>query len=188
MLEDAILDAAWAQLVESGYASFTYEAIATRAGTSRPVLYRRWPTRGDLLVAVMRHAGLVNVLERPDTGSLRDDAIAMLTTVNEARAGFAALISVISAGYFSETGMTFADLRASLVNGPPRSGFATIVNQAAARGELNPALVPERVVELPIDLLRQQLMMTFVAVPNEAILEIVDRVWLPLMRHYGWTG
>ncbi len=37
-LENAILDAAWAELVEHGYADMTLESVAKRAGTSRPVL------------------------------------------------------------------------------------------------------------------------------------------------------
>jgi AcrR family transcriptional regulator len=37
-LEDAVLDAAWSELADGGYASFTMEAVAARAHTSRPVL------------------------------------------------------------------------------------------------------------------------------------------------------
>jgi AcrR family transcriptional regulator len=40
-LEDALLDAAWAELTERGYAGFTLESVAKRAGTSTPVIYRR---------------------------------------------------------------------------------------------------------------------------------------------------
>lgn len=40
-------------LVEHGYHPFTYEAVAVRAGTSRPVLNRRWPQRDDLLLATL---------------------------------------------------------------------------------------------------------------------------------------
>ena len=39
-LEEALLDAAWAELQEVGYPAFTYEGVAQRAGTSKPVLYR----------------------------------------------------------------------------------------------------------------------------------------------------
>jgi AcrR family transcriptional regulator len=40
-LEDAVLDAAWSELLDAGYARFTMETVAARAHTSRPVLYRR---------------------------------------------------------------------------------------------------------------------------------------------------
>ena len=47
-LEDALLDAAWEELQEVGYTRLTMEAVAARAGTSKPVLYRRWPNRARL--------------------------------------------------------------------------------------------------------------------------------------------
>jgi AcrR family transcriptional regulator len=50
-LERAILTAAWDQLVERGYGNFTIDAVADAAGTSRSVLYRRWPDRDALIAA-----------------------------------------------------------------------------------------------------------------------------------------
>jgi len=54
-LEDALLHAAWAELQENGYAGFTLEAVAERAGTSRPVLYRRWAGKDELVGAAIVH-------------------------------------------------------------------------------------------------------------------------------------
>src|SRR6478735_6906421 len=53
-LEAALLDAAWDELVTRGYEELTYEAVASRAGTSRAVLYRRWPTKRELALAALR--------------------------------------------------------------------------------------------------------------------------------------
>ncbi len=72
-LEDAILDAAWLQLIGNGYSAFTFEAVAARAGTSRPVLYRRWKDREQLMIATIRHERAKDPIEIPDTGDLRDD-------------------------------------------------------------------------------------------------------------------
>ena len=44
-LEQAILDAAWEQLIAEGYEHFTIDTVAARAQTSKPVLYRRWKTQ-----------------------------------------------------------------------------------------------------------------------------------------------
>src|SRR5699024_12746064 len=70
-LEAALLSAAWDQLVAEGYGRFTFEAIAERAGTSKPVLYRRWSTRDGLLRAALRRRGAATVTEVPATGNLR---------------------------------------------------------------------------------------------------------------------
>ncbi|MFZ2625286.1 MAG: helix-turn-helix domain-containing protein, partial [Propionibacterium sp.] len=50
-LEAALLDAAWQVLLEVGYDELTFEAVAAVAGTSRAVLYRRWPAKPELVRA-----------------------------------------------------------------------------------------------------------------------------------------
>ncbi len=177
-LENALLDAAWEVLVEQGYHGFTYETVAARAGTSKPVLYRRWPQREDLLIATLaRHW---RPLDLPDTGSLRQDALAVLRAVNAERSRLVILLRIQLADYFRETGTSFGDLRSRLrlADQPP---FATLVDRAVERGELTEAPRSERVVNLPFDLVRHDMLMTMGAVPDATIVEIVDRVWLPLL-------
>lgn len=178
-LENAIMDAAWDVLVERGYNGFTFEAIAALAGTSKPVLYRRWPHRADLLVATFtRHW---RPLEIPDTGSLRQDALTLLRAVNAERARTVVLLRVQLADYFRETGTNFGDLRSRLhlTDEPPP--FKQLVDRAVERGELADAPRSERAVNLPFDLVRHDMLMSTGKVPDETIVEIVDEVWLPLL-------
>ena len=49
-LEDAILDAAYTELSEVGYTAFSVEAVAARARTGKASIYRRWPTRAQLML------------------------------------------------------------------------------------------------------------------------------------------
>jgi AcrR family transcriptional regulator len=73
----AIIDAAVAVLADNGPGGFTVDAVAARAGCGKATIYRRWPSRAALLLDTAHHMGL-----EPgdvDTGSLRDDLIAMLT-------------------------------------------------------------------------------------------------------------
>jgi AcrR family transcriptional regulator len=81
-LDDALLDAAWSELREVGYAGLTMEVVAQRAGTSRPVLARRWPNRPQLVIAALRRHRPVLSGEVPDTGDLRDDVLALLRRVS----------------------------------------------------------------------------------------------------------
>ncbi|WP_020659263.1 TetR/AcrR family transcriptional regulator [Amycolatopsis benzoatilytica] len=178
-LESALTDAAWDVLVEQGYHGFTYEAVAARAGTSKPVLYRRWPQREDLLIATLaRHW---HPLDLPDTGSLRQDALALLRAINAKRDRTMVLLHLKLADYFRETGTSFNDLRSRLriTDQPPP--FATLVDRAVERGELAEAPRSERVVNLPFDLVRHDMLMAIGAVPDATIVEIVDTVWLPLL-------
>lgn len=180
-LEAAILAAAWDVLAEQGYAGFTYEAVAARAATSRPVLYRRWPTRHELLVAAVAHARNAHPIKVPDTGNLRDDAIGFLKNANAARARATARVSAQLMDYFRETGTSFSELRRS-VGGDQASAFDIIVSRAVVRGELRTMPASARVLNLPFDLLRYEIFTTLRPVPSEAIVEIVDQVWLPLLR------
>ena len=82
-LERALLDAAWEELTEAGYANMTMDGVAARARTSKPVLYRRWPTRAQLVIAAVRaHLPEVTPAGIRDTGSLRGDLAAALTVAS----------------------------------------------------------------------------------------------------------
>jgi len=179
-LESAILDAAWGQLLAAGYGALTFEAVAERAHTSKPVLYRRWSTREELFLAVLRHRGATDVVPVPDTGSLRGDVIAMLSSAGERRTGMAALLSARLSAYYQEGTLTPADLRREFI-GDRQLAMVTILERARARGELRPEPISERVAGVPFDLFRNEAMMTLAAVPAEVIREIVDDVFLPLV-------
>jgi hypothetical protein len=56
------------------------------------------------------------------------------------------------------------------------------IERAVARGELEPGQVSERVARVPVDLFRYELMMTLKPVSDRVIEEIVDDVFLPLVR------
>ena len=74
----AILDAALALVAEVGYDRTTVDAIATRAGVSKPTLYRRWPHGKPELVADAIRERRAETGHTPDTGSLRGDLLALV--------------------------------------------------------------------------------------------------------------
>ena len=58
------------------------ERIAERAGTSRAVIYRRWQSRPELVIAALRRHRPVVPGRVPDTGTLRGDMLAVLSRVS----------------------------------------------------------------------------------------------------------
>jgi AcrR family transcriptional regulator len=181
-LDQALLDAAWEELTAHGYSRFTMDGVVKRAGTSPPVLYRRWPDRGDLVRATVAH-----VLERsrieelPDTGSLREDVLSLMRTINETRVQLVTAMTVHLAGYYQETGVSPGDLFTTA-----REQTADVFyERAVARGEIGPAPLGERVKTLPFDLLRHEILVTFATVPDPVLVEIVDTIFLPLVRGAG---
>ncbi|WP_433383971.1 TetR/AcrR family transcriptional regulator [Actinoplanes sp. CA-142083] len=183
-LEEALLEAAWEELTEVGYARFTVEGVAARAGTSRPVIYRRWPQRAELAIAAVQHFSRSEaIVEAPDTGSFRDDLVAVLKDVSGRRSALITLFSVQMGEYFAETGSSPAELREQFLAARQRPfGFDRVLDRAIERGEVDPAKLTPRVRALPGDLLRHELLMTLRPASEQAIAEIVDEIFLPLVR------
>ena len=68
-----VLSAAIDLLAERGYSGFSIDAIVRRTGVAKTTLYRHWPSRADLLVAVIKELEGAGPL--PDTGSVRQDLL-----------------------------------------------------------------------------------------------------------------
>ncbi|GAA4821893.1 TetR/AcrR family transcriptional regulator [Actinomycetospora corticicola] len=77
--DTAILTAALEVLAEHGYERMTMDQVARRAGAGKATLYRRWPSKSDLVVqAVAQFDRMPTLDELPDTGSLRGDLLALM--------------------------------------------------------------------------------------------------------------
>lgn len=179
-LEDALLEATWAELTEHGYAALTLDSVAQRAGTSRPVIARRWPSKQDLVRATVERMMRRDPMSPPDTGSLRDDMLAVMRYANEHRIGVTALLAYYLGAYFQETGTRPADLREAAI-GDRSSVFDLIIDRAIARGEIDPDRLTPRMRTLPFDLYRHEALMTLKPVPDDVIESIVDEIFLPLV-------
>jgi AcrR family transcriptional regulator len=182
-LEAALLDAAWEELVEVGFARLTMESVAARARTGVAVLYRRWPGKDALTMAAIAHYGAKHPVEIPDTGSLRGDMLALLGGVNDARYSFTVVVTAAFSGLLTSTGLTPAEVRARLLGDRPMWSNQ-IFRRAHERGEIDLDKTPAAVLALPFDLMRHDLLMTLKPVPPERIAAIVDDLFLPLAAAY----
>lgn len=151
--EAAVLDAAEALLAEVGYGSLTMEAVARRARAGKATLYRWWPSKGHLLLALYSRAKME--LPQPDTGSLRADLIAY--------------VGPLLASWQGESGPALAPMLRLLIaeaQVDPTVMAALreerrirwhhidrIIVKAILRGELNRDLAPERAEQRVISLL-----------------------------------
>jgi AcrR family transcriptional regulator len=176
-----LLDAAWAELTERGYDDFTIDAVATRAGTSRAVLYRRWPSKQDLVLATLTQHVKTEFVAAPDTGSLRGDVVALRKGANKLRIRLAMLVFTQLGGFYRDADTNLAELGA-LVQGGRDVMLDEVIARAVTRGEIKLGQVSDRVARLPVDLFRYELMMTLQPLAEEVIEEIVDTVFLPLVR------
>ncbi len=72
--EAELLAATLELLRQHGYDRLTVEAVATHARASKATMYRRWPSKADLVLAAVTEGTRTSVLP-PDTGSLRGDLL-----------------------------------------------------------------------------------------------------------------
>ncbi|TDD95840.1 TetR/AcrR family transcriptional regulator [Actinomadura rubrisoli] len=179
-LEAALLDAAWDELVERGYAALTFDAVARRAGTSRPVVNRRWAAKDALVRDAVARASDRFSLADPETGSLREDTIALMEQLNGAFVAFAAVMTAQLAAFFDETGTSPAELREYVV-GARWALIESVVHRAVERGEADGSKLTPRVVSLPYDLLRHEVLMNMKPMSPAAVREVVDTLFMPLV-------
>jgi AcrR family transcriptional regulator len=173
VLEDAILDAAWDELAAVGHAQVTMAGIAARAGTSKAALYRRWPNRTELLAAAIDRRVVPLDASPADTGSLRGDVIAVLQAVN--RRSHAAQAVPDPGG----------ELTAYLRRRATAEGFEQmnlILRRARQRRETG--RVSAQVARLPVHVLHSELCLSTAPVPDQAITEIVDELFMPLAARH----
>ncbi|MFI7611040.1 TetR/AcrR family transcriptional regulator [Nonomuraea terrae] len=182
-LEEAILRAAVEELTESGYAGLTMDKVAQRAGTNKNAIYRRWPNRLALGVAAYRR--LTTAVQPPDTGDLREDALELLRRANR---HWSSPLGAILRELMAAAGGA-AEFLAQL---PEQSTdtmaatWLTVLGRAVARGEAAPEALHPRVATVAIVLLRNEFVVRGApTAPDEVLVEIVDEVFLPLVRRRG---
>ena len=133
-------------------------------------------------MAPSRRVGLGGVPPRPptnpDLGSVREDLAALLRQFSAKRAPIATTFMLNMSGYFAETKSSYADLRNEFAS---RGLIDDILQRGIERGEIDPRKLTPRIASLPIDLARNEVMMTMKPVPDSVIAEILDEIFLPLV-------
>lgn len=186
-LEEAILRAAVDELTESGFAALTMDRVAKRAGTNKNAIYRRWPDRLALGIAAYRR--LTTAIEPPDTGGLRSDALELLRRANR---HWSSPLGAILRDLMAAAGsaQNFVAQLPEQSTDAMTAAWLIVLGRAVARGEASPESLHPRVATVAIVLLRNE----FVTrgqptAPDEVLIEIVDEVYLPLVRNRaGTTG
>ncbi|MBX7455812.1 TetR/AcrR family transcriptional regulator [Mycolicibacterium sp. 3033] len=165
-IDDAVLRATVELLTESSYADLSVDAIAARAGTSKPAIYRRWRGKAHLVhEAVFPRT---ETTELPDTGSLEGDVREMLRrtlTVLSAPAALAALPGLVGEMASDPT------LHTALLErfGDVLVGALTdYIDAAAQRGDIRPGITAADLAEAVAG-------MTFLALLTRGAL--LDEMW-----------
>jgi AcrR family transcriptional regulator len=180
VLDAAILEATIAEIDEMGYANLSIERVAERARASKASLYRRWPSKVELVVAALYEV-LPDPAATADTGSLRDDLLALFRTSAELFVGPA---GTAIRGLLSDAlrDPELATRFRAYTRGNTVRGMREVVRRAGERGELVAESISLRQLEAGLALMRFHFLTHDGPVPDEVIVGIVDEVVLPLFR------
>ncbi|MFF3285543.1 TetR/AcrR family transcriptional regulator [Streptomyces sp. NPDC003023] len=182
VLEHAILEATLEQLSTVGWNGLTMEGVATGAQTGKAAVYRRWPSKEDL-VADALEAGLPDLDEAADHGDVREDLFQTCRRVRDAmfsRTGIA-LRSVLYE-CDSTAAVRFHGLITSRVVGPSARLFREVVNRGVRRGDVRADAACELVLDVIPGLLMYRSKVCGSEWTDGDIAEMIDQVMVPLLR------
>jgi AcrR family transcriptional regulator len=164
------------ELAARGYAGLTFEGVAAAAATSKAVLYRRWPTKAEMVLSALTTTGQP-ILTVPDSGSLTGDLHQLMRA---GRAFFREQTRQTILGLLADVDEYAAETMREIFFARAAEMVTPILDRARERGELGPAPIPPRAVVLPLDLLRHETLLRG-KLDEHDISELVDQCVVPLL-------
>lgn len=141
---NSVLKATAEELNDTGYAALRVEDVAERAGVNKTTIYRRWPTKNELVIDALRNSYEEQFI-LPDTGSLRADMLAYIGHLMQR------IKNPISKGAMVTlhncTDPAIKPIADELL-GKARDVRMTIIQRGIARGELPETVDPQVVSDL----------------------------------------
>jgi AcrR family transcriptional regulator len=176
-----ILDAALAVLAEHGYDGMTIDMVAARAEMARATVYRRWPTKADLVLdAVARMSSSdVGLDHLPDTGSLRGDMTAMIVPFDD-RQQQVRIHAMTGLLVLSRTDDRLAEAAARAGIGPWIDAIRLLMTRAIDRGEFPPGDVDTLAEIIPMMCVSRAVQR--LPITREFSLALIDGVIIPALR------
>jgi AcrR family transcriptional regulator len=169
--EQAILQATVELLSEVGFNQLSIEAVAARAGVGKPTIYRRWPSKPELVLDAVER--LAPPFPTADTGDPLTDLrqivpelIVGLTSSPVARATIALAGDAEMTRRLGEQYLW-----------PRRAGIAVILHRAIAAGELRADIDVEMAIDLMLGASVYRWLVTAQPVDADTARRVVDTVW-----------
>ncbi len=184
--ETELLEVTLQLLQEHGYDRLTLDAVAARARASKATVYRRWPSKAELVLAAFIEGCRQNAVH-PDTGTLRGDLLRLGHAVSQQTHEQAGIIRAVLVEISRHPALhdamqsEFLDQRKALLQ--------EVLRDAVARGEIDAAAMSDELWDLlPGYLIFRSIM------PNrpptaQTVEALVDEVIIPsLTRHRKVNG
>lgn len=168
----AIISAANMILSEHGFAGLSFEGLAARAGVSKTSIYRRWSSKGELLLDLY----MTEVSDPPETpGKAFSEALEeylMLTVVRLETPWWAVAIRSLVAEAQSDEAL--AALVRQKVVGPRRAAVRRLMVKAFEHGELDTKTDPEVLLDMLFGAMWYRLLLSHAPFDRLFVRDLVD--------------
>jgi AcrR family transcriptional regulator len=179
--EEELLAATLEVLRETGYDNLTVDKVVARAHASKTTVYRRWPSKAELVCAAFAHQ-VRGTATLPDTGSLRGDLLQLAEII----ARDAGLYASTMAGILAASSRT-PQLRKLLVDDlyrDRRDQVHGVLRRAVDRGEIVPEVISEDIWDVLPGYISFRMLQHGRPVTAGTLRALVDELLLPsLTRH-----
>jgi AcrR family transcriptional regulator len=132
-------------LQEHGYDRLTVDDVASTAHASKATVYRRWPSKAELVLAAFIE-GIRQVAIPPDTGTLRDDLLCLGETVCQQACKHASTIRAVLVEVSRHPALNDA-LQHQFI-GQRKGLIKHVLRQAVDRGEIADAAITDELWDL----------------------------------------
>lgn len=177
---DRVIQAAAVEVLgRLGYTDLTMDDVAATAGVSKATIYRRWRSKDELLVSVIDAASDVSLVVA-DAGSLRDDLVALLSSLADILGGPGGHASraLLGAIHYEPA------LAEAFRHGPMQrwqEAFRAVFRRATERGEVGPEAVGTLAAEAGPAIFLQRWMISGRPIEHDLAAEVVDQLVMPLV-------
>ena len=178
-LDQQILEAAIDVLARDGYEHMTMDAVAATARAGKGAIYRRWPSKAQLVVDALARSSATEMPEPPDTGSLRGDLHALVD--GRPKKDDARMLRVM-AGLVAALPLhpdLAAMAREQLVE-PRRLRQRALLERAVARGEIPAGRDLDSLSHLMPALVFYRQMVLAEPIDQDFLNHLIDQIILPL--------
>jgi AcrR family transcriptional regulator len=167
-------------LAETGFEGMTIEMVAARAKAGKATLYRRWASKGELVVDAVAclKQGAVDLDDLPDTGTLRGDLVAMIKpqSIEEAEKKMRVMAGVVT---MLSTTPELAEAVDSAIVQPRAQANRLLMRRALDRGEIDPATDIEALALVTPSMVSYRVLVLRKPVDREFLVSLIDGVLLP---------
>jgi AcrR family transcriptional regulator len=179
-LESAIYDAVLTQLSAVGFSAMTMEGIAASARTGKAALYRRWPSKEDL-VADTLNLVLPPASPPPDTGTVRSDIAEVFRRMAETMSSPAGCAMRALFGEL-DPNHDFIEVVKARVLAPRKASMIEVLRRGVERGDVRPEALNPVIAEAGPALLVHRLLTNGPPLEEAYIDAVLDEVVMPLIR------